>query len=197
MNKIEVTDEQLDVIEKALEFYGRIGSGQFDKIKDHPTFEKHLSREFAIKSGPLEVGDKTPRGEVVEIDPKGKWIKTKGRWSGEEEIKKWTDVDDIGHATNWTKYHSVRDAVDMGLVHPRNMLYNEHSLGRNGSWGIYNKNVDDSCRIAFDIQQVIRHERWKDNENRSPMTVDSSITFTHRKDDSSKKIKCKLNSKIQ
>jgi hypothetical protein len=194
MNTLELTDDQLSLVQVALDFYSRIGIGQFDRIKDHPTFERHLHREFALGSGPFKVGDKTMRGEVVEVDPKGRWIKTKGRWNGEEEIREWKDVDQIQYSTDYTRYHQVRDSVDMALVQPRNMLYNNHDLGRNGSWGIHNPNVDDSCRQAFDIVQVIRHERWKKNPNRSNITVDSHIHFTHRADGSSNLIKCKLNS---
>lgn len=79
------------------------------------------------------------------------------------------------------------------LVQPRNMLYQDNSIGLHGSWGIHNKSVDDSCRMAFDIVQVIRHERWKRREDRNSMTVDSHIHFSHRKDNSSNKIKCELN----
>ena len=67
-------------------------------------------------------------------------------------------------------------------------------MPKNGSWGIYHPSVDDSCRQAFDIVQVIRHERWKRNPNRSQATVDSSIHFSHRKDNSSDKIKCQIDS---
>lgn len=190
MNILEVTDEQLFIIQEALDLYSRIGIGQFDKIKDHPTFQKHLYNEFA-KKGPFEIGDKTQRGEVVEIGEG--YIKTKGHWSGKEEIKKWEDVENVKHSTNYTRYHEVRDTVDLILVQPRNMLCNDRQLSKNGSWGIYNHNVDDSCRIAFDIIQVIRHERWKNNPKRSDMTVDSHIHFSHRKDNSSDKIKCQLN----
>jgi hypothetical protein len=70
------------------------------------------------------------------------------------------------------------------------MLINDPLMTRNGSWGIHHPSVDDTCRMAFDIVQVIRHERWKRNPNRSTMTVDSHTHFTHRKDDSSNKIRC-------
>jgi len=88
MNILHLTDKQLWLVENALDVYSRIGIGQFNVIKDHPTFEAHLHKEFALKQGPLEVGDKTVRGEVVEIDKKGKWVKTKGSWGNGEEIKK-------------------------------------------------------------------------------------------------------------
>lgn len=178
MATLKITEEQLRLIQQALDFYSRVGIGQFDVIKTHPTFERHLHKEFALGSGPFKVGDNTMRGEVVEVDPKGKWIKTKGRWDGEEEVKKWTDVENIEYSTDYERYHQVRDAVDMMLVQPRNMLCNDNSLSSNGSWGIHNPNVDDSCRDAFDIIQVIRHEFWKRNPNRSDITVDSHIHLT-------------------
>ena len=159
--------------------------------KEHPTFEKYLHKEFALGSGDFKVGDQTTRGEVVEICPKGRWIKTKGSWDNGEEIRMWEDIENIRYSTDYSRYHSVRDAVDMALVHPRNMLCNDYSLSRNGSWGIHNPNVDDSCREAFDIIQVIRHEFWKRNENRSDITVDSSIHFTSGSGESNK-IKCEL-----
>jgi len=189
MATLTVTEDQLRLIQQALDFYSRVGIGQFGVIKDHPTFEKHLHKEFALGSGPFKVGDKTMRGEVVEIDPKGKWIKTKGSWGNGDEIKKWTDIGKINYSTDYTRYHAVRDAVDNMLVQPRNMLYNDNSIGRNGGWGIHNPNVDDSCREAFDLIQVIRHEFWKKNPKRSSITVDSSVHL-HCKD--SDKIKVEL-----
>lgn len=192
MNKLELTDEQLWIVQKALDFYSRVGIGQFWTIKEHPTFENHLIDEFTPKKGiPLEVGDKTVRGEVVEVGKK--WVKTKGSWGDGEEIKKWTDVDKIRRSPDYSRYHEVRESVDASLIQPRNMLINDPLMPQHGSWGIHNKSVDDSCRIAFDIIQVIRHERWKLNSERSQATVDSHIHFTHSKDGSSNKIKCQLN----
>jgi hypothetical protein len=78
------------------------------------------------------------------------------------------------------------------LADCRNVLIQDFSIGSNGSWGIFNENVDDSCRIAYDIVQVIRHEFWKKDPNRSSVTVDSSIHFSYRKDETSGKIKCQL-----
>lgn len=142
MATLIVTEDQLHLIQRALDFYSRIGIGQFDEIKNHPTFEKHLHREFEIE---------------------GK--------------------------TDYSIYHDVRDSVDNMLVQPRNMLCNDNSLNRNGSWGIYNPKVDDSCREAFDLIQVIRHEFWKRDPERSSITVDSSVHL-HCKD--SDKIKVEL-----
>ena len=47
MAKLIVTEEQLRLIQTALDFYSRIGIGQFQEIKDHPTFQKHLYKQFA------------------------------------------------------------------------------------------------------------------------------------------------------
>ena len=191
MAKLEVTENQLRLIRRALDFYSRVGTGQFEQIKDHPTFEKHLYKEFALGSGDFNVGDKTTRGKVVEVCPEGRWIKTKGSWGNGEEIRMWEDVKNIKYSTDYARYHSVRYAVDMALVHPRNMLYNRFDLGKNSSWGIHNPNVDNSCREAFDIIQVIRHEFWKRDPERSDMTVNASIHFTSDSVESNK-IKCEL-----
>jgi hypothetical protein len=193
MNTLYLTDEQLSLVQQALDFYSRVGIGQFEVIKDHPTFEEHLHKEFALKKGPLEVGDRTVRGEVVEIDKKGKWVKTKGSWGNGEEIRKWTDVENVHHSTDYGKYHKTRDSVDEQLTIARNMLINNQFMTRYGSWGIHHPSVDDTARMAFDIVQVIRNARWKADANRSEHVVSSHIHFTHRKDDTSNKIKCELN----
>ena len=135
MATLNVSEEQLRLIQHALDFYTRVGIGQFNAIKDHPTFEAHLHNEFKDENG----------------------------------------------KTDYAHYHSVRDDVD-GILHvARNVLYNDSSIGKNGSWGIHHPNVDDTCRDAFDLVQVIRHEFWKQNPNRSSITVDSSITLTDNK----------------
>lgn len=66
MNRLELTDEQLWLVQEALDFYARVGIGQFDAIKDHPTFQRHLENICRPKKEP-EVGDKTPQGEILEI----------------------------------------------------------------------------------------------------------------------------------
>lgn len=192
MNILELTDEQLWIVQEALDFYSRVGIGQFGVIKDHPTFKNFIYKECTPKREPV-VGDRTPQGEILEIK-EGKALISgsvkDGMWNEEHE---WKPLEDVVLSTDYTKYHEIRDVVDTTLVHPRNMLIRDPLMTRNGSWGIYNENVDDSCRIAFDIIQVIRHERWKKNPNRSTSTVDSHIHFSHTKDKSSKQIQCKLN----
>lgn len=170
MAKIECTKSQLRLIQTALDFYSRVGMGQFSEIKNHATFEKSVYSQFSPKKK-LEVGDKTMRGEITKITKTAIW--TKGRWSGKEEIKKWTDLENIEHSTDYEKYHALRDEVDSQLNIARNLLYGEE-MGRNVSWGIYNENVDESCREAFEIIQRIRHQFWLANPNRSSATVDST-----------------------
>lgn len=194
MNKLELTDEQLWLVQEALDFYSRVGIGQFNVIKEHPTFERHLEEECRPKKDP-EVGDRTPQGEILDIkDGKalinGSVSKETGHWCEEKE---WKPIKDVKLSTDYSKYHRIRDNVDLVLVQPRNMLINDPQMSQHGSWGIHHPSVDDSCRMAFDIVQVIRHERWKKNPNRNTMTVDSHTHFTHRKDNSSNKIRCELN----
>lgn len=134
MAKLEVTNEQLRLIQNALDFYTRVGIGQFTVIKDHATFQKHL------------------------------WNKFRDNDSGE---------------IDFSKYHDTRDEVDELLAEARNLLYCDSKFGVNGGWGIHHSNVDDSCRDAFDLVQVIRHEFWKQDPNRSNGTVDSSVHITN------------------
>ena len=174
MRILELTDEQVYVIQAALDMYSRIGIGQFEVIKDHPTFQEHLDKECTPKKVP-EVGDRTPQGEILEIKGKKALIAgsiKKGKWC---EDHAWKNIKDVKLSTDYSRFHAIRDNVDNMFVHPRNMLMQDMTLSRNASWGIYSPNVDESCRVAFDIYQVIRHQYWKENENRSNSTVDSSV----------------------
>jgi hypothetical protein len=198
MNTLEVTDEQLRLIQQALDFYSRIGIGQFERIKDHPTFERHLENVCRPNREP-RVGDRTPQGEILEIkDGKalinGSVDKKTGHWCDKKE---WKKLETVKLSTDYSKYHQIRETVDKALVEPRNLLIQDLSMSRNASWGIYNERVDDSCRVAFDIVQVIRHEYWKRDPKRSSITVDSHIHFSHRADESSNKIVCKLSEELK
>ena len=133
MVKLEITDKQAYLIMDALELYSRIGMGQFDKIKDHPTIHNHI-------------------------------------WNNHRD-----------------EYH---DFADNELLIVRNKLF-DLNYGLNGSHGINSPSIDDSNRLAFDLRQVIRHEFWKANPNRTNMTVDSHIHFTSNEGESHK-IKCEV-----
>jgi hypothetical protein len=88
--------------------------------------------------------------------------------------------------TDYGQYHTVRDAVDSMLVQPRNMLIQEPNHPQNWSWGIHNKDVDESCREAYDLIQVIRHEFWKAEDEPTRYTVDSSVHLTTKDSDNIK-----------
>ena len=143
MATLTVTNEQLRLIQQALDFYSRIGIGQLDEIKDHPTFSKYLA----------------------------------------EQVK------DVDGKTDYNRYHAIREQADNAFTQGRNILWNDFSIGRNGSWGIHNPNVDKSCVVAYDLIQVIRHEFWKADPNRSEHTVSSSVLLYTEDGD---KIKCEL-----
>jgi len=177
MATLEVNNDQLSLIQNALDFYSRVGTGQFSVIKDHPTFQKHLYNECVPKKEP-EVGDRTSQGEILEIK-NGKALidgsVINGRWNNATE---WKKLEDVKLSTDYEKFHFKRGVID-GLLHEaRNILSNDFSVGINGNWGIHNPNVDETCREAYDLIQVIRHEFWKADEERSDITVDSNIHLT-------------------
>lgn len=188
MATLTVTEKQLKLIQQALDFYSRVGIGQMWAIKDHPTFYQVLEDKLRPKRD-LEVGDRTERGEVVEI---GKdYIKTKGSWGNGKEIRTWTDVDKVKLSIDWGKFHQIRDEAEALLNEGRNHLLQD-KIPYHGSYGIHNPQVDESCRVAFDLIQVIRHEFWKRNPDRSNSTVDSHVmTWT----EDGNKIKCQLDEK--
>ncbi len=133
--------------------------------------------------------------KVIFLDHDGV-ICLSSEWGGRyKKQKEWKKLKDVKLSTDYSRYHQIRDDVDRLLTGPRNMLINDITLPTHGSWGIYNPSVDKSCRIAFDIIQVIRHEKWKRDPKRSSITVDSSIHFSHREDGTSNKIICKLENK--
>lgn len=188
MATLTVTNEQLRLIQEALDFYSRVGIGQFDVIKDHPTFQKNVYDNCTPKREPI-VGDRTPQGKILVIKDGKALIDgsvVDGLWN---EAQEWKSLKDVKLSTNYEEYHSIRDEVDNKLVEARNLLYGDNELRRNGSWGIYNPKVDNSCIVAYDILQIIRHEFWKVNPDKSRITVDSSC---YLKSKDSNQIKCEL-----
>lgn len=177
MAKITLTNDQLRLIQNALELYSRIGILHFDVMLDHPSIDNLITKQFTPEKE-LEVGDQTMRGEIVEIGDG--YIKTKGSWGKGEEIKTWTDIDKIKLSPNWNEVHQKRDIIRAYLNELKNQIFgiSEIRLGQGGNLGIHNKDVDNTCREVFDIIQIIRHEFWKANPNRSDMTVDSSVSLS-------------------
>ena len=176
MATIKLTNKQLRLIQRSLDFYSRVGCLQFDEILSHPTINNAMNSQFTPDKE-LEVGDETMRGKIVEIG-KG-FIKTKGTWGKGEEIKTWTDVDKIKLSPNWNELHDNTDEIRLKLNSLKRLITGEN-WGSGGHLGIYNGKTDDSCREAYDILQVIRNEFWKEEPNRSSITVDSSISLSSK-----------------
>ena len=172
MASIKLTNKQLRLIQNALDFYSRIGILQLERILEHPTIEKIIYDKCTEKKS-LEVGDATMRGNIVEIGED--YIKTKGSWGNGEEIRTWTDIDKIKLSPDWNKRNEIKRNVEHQLTYIKSFI-SDAGLGAYGSLGIYNEHAE-ICREAFDIIQIIRHEFWKENPNRSDMTVDSSISL--------------------
>jgi hypothetical protein len=174
MATIKLTNKQLRLIQRALDFYSRIGILQFDEILNHPTMDNLLYKQFSPKKE-FEVGDQTMRGEIVEIGDD--YIKTKGSWGNGEEIKTWTDIENIKFSPNWTELHKKSDEIKNILNLLKYKFSGEH-FGDLGNLGIYNSDVDEYCREAYDILQVIRHEFWKEDKDINKISVDASVSLS-------------------
>lgn len=157
MTTLELTKEQLHLVQQALELYLRIGIGQLEQMLKHPTFERNLN----------------------------------GMWDEEHE---WKDLKDVVLSPSYDELHDYQEDIVKDLSKIKEKLYADGVKRHNyySSWGIHHPKVDPSCRMAYDILQVIRHEFWKQSPNKSNSTVDSSISFTYEVDSSSHKIKCKI-----
>lgn len=134
MNKLILTDEQLEAVQSALNLYMRIGIGQFSVIKDHPTIQK-----ISVPSG---------------------------------------DYD-------YQEFHEMREKFDDKLTEARNIIFKDLNSPKD-SWSIYHKKAHKTCRIAFDIWQVIR-KRF--SSTYSPEWV-ATVAFSHEEDKTSELIKC-------
>jgi hypothetical protein len=78
-------------------------------------------------------------------------------------------------------YHEQRKIADHHFTQGRDSLLVDSV---NGSYGIYNQEqVDESSRVAYDLVQVIRHEFWKVNPDRSPHVVMSSVHLSTKDSD--------------
>jgi len=184
MPTLTVTEDQLRLISKALDLYARIGICQFTEIKNHPSIQRMLEDKLRPQKE-LEVGDRTDQGVVIEIDTE--FVKTKGYWSGVEEIKTWKSKPKL--SPDWELYHNLRQEADMIFNEAKKRLVLDNELTVNSNYSLYNENVDESCRVAHDIHQVIRHEFWKANPERSFITVDSGVSLSTK---DSEKIKCNI-----
>lgn len=178
MIHITVTEEQARLIQSALDSYSRVGIGQLDTILNHPTYDNYLHERLRpIKE--LEVGDKTERGEIIEIVEET--IKTKGSWGNGVEIKEWPKSE-VKLSCDYGRYHAIQDTAKENLAKIRDMILDTNH-GMYGSWGIYNPNVDESCRVAYDILQVIRHTFYKHQTDKPYNSVASSTHLTTKDSD--------------
>lgn len=178
MAKLELTNKQLRLIQSALELYSRVGILQFNHTLDHPSIDSMIEKQFSPTT-PLKVGDQTMRGEIVEISKKS--IKTKGRWGGQEEVKEWFDLDKIKHSPDYEKVHETTDTINKHFSEIKKLI-SGREFGTNGSYGINAEIVDETCREAYDMVQVIRHEFWKSQKDKSDMVVSSSVCQTSKAD---------------
>jgi hypothetical protein len=170
MATLKCTDKGLQLIQTALDFYSRVGILQLDRILEHPTVESLLREQFRPKEV-LKIGSQTERGEITKITKKSIW--TKGSWGNGEEVRKWDDVENIKLSVDYSKYHAKQDEIKDLLIQVNSIIYNK-PMTRNISLGIYNEQVDESCRESFEIIQKIRHQFWLANPSRSNITVDST-----------------------
>lgn len=80
-------------------------------------------------------------------------------------------------------YHEQRKSADKLFTIGRDVLLIDSTHGEHGSYGIYNQEVDESCRVAYDLVQVIRHEFWKADPDRSEHVVMSSVSLSTKDSD--------------
>ena len=195
MATLECTNDQMRLIQDALELYSRIGILQIDHIMYHPSIAQMVENQFRPKKDKLEVGDKTNRGTVIEIGKK--YIITESTWSDwrdrhtKEQIekiekenpngwykekRKWTDINNIKLSINYNQYHSHVDKIKEVCSELKNLISgNPHIQSKNASYSIGRKDEGSQNEEAYNMIQVIRHEFWKENPNRSLITVDSSV----------------------
>ena len=170
---LEMNEDQARLVQDALDFYSRVGTGQMDRILEHPTYQKYLAEKLRPKKN-FEIGDSTERGKIVEIGEG--FIRTEGHWGAQLETRTWTDIENVKHSIDYDFYHETRKQAEKILILGRNQLLCEE-IHDNSYWGIHNPNVDQSCRDSFDLMQVIRHGFWKIQPDRPENIVSSRVNF--------------------
>jgi len=174
MATLTCSNEQLRLIQDALELYSRIGILQLDHILYHPSVEGMIANQFTSKA-PVKVGDHIGRGEVVEI---GKdYFKTKGSWGNGEEVRKWTDMDALKHWPDYGKLHPHYDEIKRRLNDVKNLIAGDPLIqSQNASYGIHRTKEGQHNIEAYDMIQVIRNEFWKAQENPPKYVVSADVT---------------------
>lgn len=178
MANIKLTNDQLRLIETALDFYSRVGAADLVRILEHESIDKILTDKHTdLKK--LEVHDNTTRGIITEIGDG--YVKTRGSWGNGMEEKTWTDVDKITLSPDYGNFHKDKDHINIHLGAIKDII-TSNKIGLHGNYGIHNGEISDSCRTAYDILQVIRHEFWKKNSDSSGMSVASSVSLTGKEE---------------
>lgn len=67
MATLTVTNEQLRLIQDALDFYARVGIGQMTVIKDHPTFTRILRDKCKDENGNVDYSKVHEREELADL----------------------------------------------------------------------------------------------------------------------------------
>lgn len=168
--KIEMNENQARLLINICDFYGRIGILQWRHILDHPAIDKMMDEFHKPKRDP-RVGDSTPQGTILDIKGGKALINGSvkdGMWCKDPA---WIPLEEVKLSTNYSQKHFA-EKIGIQLLNQVKEL-NTGEFGEM-SFSIASPEVDDSCRVAFDIQEVIRHELWKQDEKRSRSTVDSN-----------------------
>ncbi len=160
---IECSEKELRLLKDALEFYARVGIGQFDKIPKHPTFNKNLEK-LATPKRNLVVGDNTLQGEILEIKDGKALINgsiRNGKWCKEKE---WKDLSNVKLSCDYEEKRNLEKMANYFLTSAKIVLYGEET-SQHRNWSIFSEKVHDFCRIAFDMYQTIIHEEYLDKSN--------------------------------
>ena len=76
----------------------------------------------------------------------------------------------------WDLPRDQREMIEDKLKAVTLLLSQGQFDGSNGSYGIYNPDIDPHAATAFNIKQVLRHQIWKDNGSNG-YGVDSSVSI--------------------
>lgn len=171
MATLECNNEQLRIIQNALDLYSRVGMVQLETILDHPTIDRAIEDNYTPQKE-IEVGDNCLQGKVVKVTKNYIW--TKGSWGKGEEVRRFKR-EEMRLSPDWEGVHRMRDDVRR-LAGLMKAGISRGELGTNGNYGIHSKKVDESCRVCWDILQVIRHEFWLEQCEKNTWSVASHVS---------------------
>ena len=106
----------------------------------------------------LDVYSRLGSGQIEELE---------NHWGiNEFQINKHT----IEGATNYADYHEEKDNLRQFINAYKNLLF---MMAPNASYGIHADAISDTCRQSWDMIQVIRHEVWKQDPERTNFGVNA------------------------